>query len=142
MRAATKRPREGATAHRADDAVKMPRPTRKALLRPARSAHLPAGTSRDANTMVYALNTHDMELNDSPWKLFEMLGKAIFTMNRSSEERKTPVSTTIAVNVGWDVDPFVGPLGTAVSCFMRWTLVERVLLCNVLLELSAILVGC
>jgi hypothetical protein len=67
-----------------------------------------------------------MALNDSPWKLFEMLGKAMFTMNRSSEERKTPVSTTSAVRVGCasDVD-VLGP-GTTVSSVMRLTVTERV----------------
>ena len=41
MRAATRRLSDGATAHRAEDAVKMPRPRRKAFFRPVRSAHLP-----------------------------------------------------------------------------------------------------
>jgi hypothetical protein len=52
MRAAMSRPRVGLSAQRADDAVKMPNPMRKARLRPARSAQRPAGTSRAANTMV------------------------------------------------------------------------------------------
>ena len=52
MRAATRRSSEGATAHRADEAVKMPSPMRKARLRPARSAQRPAGTSSEAKTMV------------------------------------------------------------------------------------------
>ncbi len=52
MRAATRRLRDGARAHRAEDAVKMPSPSRNAFFRPVRSAHLPAGTSRAANTMV------------------------------------------------------------------------------------------
>ena len=36
----------------------------------------------------------------SPWKLAEMLGKAMLTMKRSSEERNTPVSTIRAVRTG------------------------------------------
>jgi hypothetical protein len=52
MRAAMSSPSDGATAHRADEAVKMPSPSRKARLRPARSAQRPAGTSRAAKTMV------------------------------------------------------------------------------------------
>ena len=51
-RAATSTPREGASAHRADDTVKMASPIRKARLRPARSAQRPAGTRAAANTMV------------------------------------------------------------------------------------------
>jgi hypothetical protein len=75
---------------------------RKARLRPARSAQRPAGTSSAANTMVYALRIQDSELRLSPWKFNEMLGKAMLTMKRSSEERNTPVSTTRAVRVGCD----------------------------------------
>ena len=52
MRAATSNPSDGASAHRADETVKMPRPRRNAFLRPARSAQRPAGTSNEANTMV------------------------------------------------------------------------------------------
>ena len=71
-----------------------------------------------------------MELNDSPWKLFEMLGKAILTMNRSKDERNTPVSTTRAVSVG-RAPPAVAvfpelvvlPEGV-VSSVMRLTVIE------------------
>ena len=51
-RAPTRNSRDGATAHRADEAVKMASPSRKARLRPARSAQRPAGTSAAAKTMV------------------------------------------------------------------------------------------
>jgi len=51
-RAATRKPSVGATAHSAEAAVKAPSPSRKARLRPARSAHRPAGTRAAANTMV------------------------------------------------------------------------------------------
>ena len=51
-RAPTRNSREGATAHSAEEAVKTPRPIRKAFLRPARSAQRPAGTSAAAKTMV------------------------------------------------------------------------------------------
>jgi hypothetical protein len=65
-----------------------------------------------------------MELNDSPWKLFEMLGKAMFTMNRSKDERNTPVSTTSAVSVGRDPVVLVVLPGMEVSCVMRLTVVD------------------
>ena len=80
-------------AQRPTTAVKMARPMRKARLRPVRSAQRPAGTRAAAKTIVYALRTHESELRLSPWKFFEMLGKAMLTMKRSREERNTPVST-------------------------------------------------
>ena len=51
-RAPTRKSSEGATAHSAEEAVKMANPSRNALLRPARSAQRPAGTRAAANTMV------------------------------------------------------------------------------------------
>jgi hypothetical protein len=119
MRAATRSPSDGATAHRADEAVKMPSPSRKAFFRPVRSAQRPAGTSKEAKTMVYALSTHDIERSDSPWKLGEMLGKAMFTMNRSSDDRNTPVSTTSAVRVGRAADGLWVSPRNAVSCVTK-----------------------
>jgi hypothetical protein len=65
-----------------------------------------------------------MELRDSPWKLFEMLGKAMFTMNRSNDERNTPVSTTRAVSVGRDPVSLAALPGRVVSCVMRLTVIE------------------
>ena len=62
-----------------------------------------------------------MELNDSPWKLFEMLGKAMLTMNRSSDDRNTPVSTTRAVRVGCDPEGLAVLPGSVVSCVMGLT---------------------
>ncbi len=66
-RAPMRNSRLGAMAHRADAAAKIPSPSRKARLRPARSDQRPAGTRTAAKTMVYALNTHDSELRLSPW---------------------------------------------------------------------------
>jgi hypothetical protein len=62
-----------------------------------------------------------MELNDSPWKLVEMPGKAMLTMNRSSDERNTPVSTTRAVSVGRDPIGLSVLPGRAVSCVIQLT---------------------
>ena len=51
-RAPTRNSRDGETAQRADAVVKMASPSRKARLRPARSAQRPAGTRTAAKTMV------------------------------------------------------------------------------------------
>ena len=51
-RAPTRKPRLGARAHSAEEAVKMASPRRKARLRPARSAQRPAGTRAAAKTIV------------------------------------------------------------------------------------------
>ena len=51
-RAATSAGTEGAAAQAAEARLKMPRPSRKACLRPARSAHRPAGTSSAAKVIA------------------------------------------------------------------------------------------
>ena len=52
MRAATRNSSDGATAQSADEVVKTASPSRKASLRPARSAQRPAGTKAAAKAIV------------------------------------------------------------------------------------------
>jgi hypothetical protein len=49
-----------------------------------------------------------------------MLGKAMLTMNRSSDDRKTPVSTTSEVTVG----PAPREVGLVLSSVMKRTVAE------------------
>src|SRR5262249_50949226 len=61
MRAATSTPADGASPHSADAAVNAMTAARKVRRRPIRSESRPAGMSSAANTMVYALSTHDSD---------------------------------------------------------------------------------
>ena len=61
----------------------------------------------------------------SPWKFAEILGKAMLTMKRSSEERNTPVSTIRAVRTGRP--PSGGALDrSTLGSVMKLTLREKV----------------
>ncbi len=53
-----------------------------------------------------------------------MLGKAMLTMNRSSEDRNTPVRTITAVNTGRDRGGAAA--GVSISSVMQRTLEEKV----------------
>jgi hypothetical protein len=53
-----------------------------------------------------------------------MLGKAMLTMNRSSEDKKTPVSTIRAVRTGRG--RVAGAGGLSMSSFIKRTLREKV----------------
>ncbi len=82
-RAATSQPTDGAAAHRPEAATNTSAPAMKTRLRPRRSASRPAGTSSAANTIAYALSTHDSDASLAPPKLAWMSGNAMLTMNRS-----------------------------------------------------------
>jgi hypothetical protein len=74
--------------------------------------------------MVYALSTHESELRLSWWYVAEMLGKAMLTMKRSSEDRKTPVRTIRAVRTGRARCAPRG--GFSISSVMQCTVEDRV----------------
>ena len=76
--------------------------------------------------MAYALSTQERELVLSPWKLVEMLGKAMLTMKRSREERNTPVSTIRAVRTGRARFGVSVAPGLAVSSVTKLTVPTRV----------------
>src|SRR6202035_506535 len=73
-RAAIRRPTPGASPHSTDPAVNPASPATNNRRRPIRSAHRPAGTSTDANTIVYALSTQDSELRLVPGYCLLMYG--------------------------------------------------------------------
>ena len=60
MRPRIRNPTVGASPHSTDAPVKITTAVRKVLRRPTRSASRPAGMSSAANTIVYALSTHDI----------------------------------------------------------------------------------
>ena len=94
-RAATSSSTEGAAADRAEATVKIARPATKLRLRPSRSAVRPAGTSRAAKTIAYALRIHESDARLVPPKSRSMAGNAMFTMKRSRLAMNTAADTTI-----------------------------------------------
>src|SRR4051812_23419839 len=74
--------------------VKSASPSRKPRLRPRMSAQRPAGTSRAATTIAYALRTQDSDDSEEPPKSRPMSGNAMLTMKRSRLAMKTPTHTT------------------------------------------------
>ncbi len=92
-RAPIRKPTDGASAHAALASRKTVRPSRNARLRPKASAQRPAGTSSAAKTIAYPLRIHESDASDAPPNCFAIDGNAMFTMNRSRLDMKTPTHT-------------------------------------------------
>src|SRR5580658_1600566 len=93
-RATISRPTPGASPHSTDPTLNPASPATNSRRRPIRSAHRPAGTSTAANTIVYALSTHDNELRLVSGYCLLMYGKARLTMNRSRLDMNTASDST------------------------------------------------
>src|SRR5450755_3905041 len=107
-RAPTSTATDGAAAHAAEARLNRPSPSRKPRLRPARSAHRPAGTSSAAKVIAYAFRTQDRPARLTPVNSRWMSGKAMLTMNRSSEAMKTPIDTVSVTFVRRDITGLSG----------------------------------
>ncbi len=94
-RAATSTPKLPASPHTTDAVTNSTTPTRNRRLRPSRSASRPAGTSAAANTMLYALRTHDRSPSESCEKDRSMPGKAMLTIVTSSVAMNAATEVTI-----------------------------------------------
>jgi hypothetical protein len=92
--------------------------------------------------MAYALSTQESERVLSPWKLAEMLGKAMLTMKRSREERNTPVSTIRAVRTGRLPLSVPAESAVAVSSFTKPTVQDKSFIKQLTAEKYGILAGC
>src|SRR5581483_2440264 len=84
----------GASPHAAEPTRKSTTPPRKTRLLPTRSARRPAGTSSEANTMLYALITHDRSPRVAVGKVLLIDGKAMFTIVASRKLMKTATDVT------------------------------------------------
>jgi hypothetical protein len=87
--------------------VKSARPVTSARRRPTWSAQRPAGISTAANTIVYALRTHERESRPIPGDSCAIEGNARLTMKRSRLDMNTAMASTATIGA---VPPFArGP---------------------------------
>ena len=93
-RNAIRMPADGASPQAIDATVNSVEPNRKARLWPSRSANLPAGTRSAANTIVYALSTHDSWAGVTESNVATMSGNAT---NSTVVSRKTASTASDAI---------------------------------------------
>ncbi len=84
----------GASPQAAEASTKTAPPVRKVRRRPSRSAQRPIGTRAAANTIVYALSTHESVGREVVAKSRRRSGKAMFTIVTSRKLMKTATAVT------------------------------------------------
>src|SRR5258706_15649863 len=94
----------GAKPHNIDATVKRTTAPRKVRRRPTRSASRPPGTNSAANTIVYALSTHDSPDGLTELKSALMAGNAtkriVVSRNTANTARLVDVSTIHGLRAG------------------------------------------
>src|SRR5689334_18576354 len=91
----------GATPHAIDAAVKAVEPTRNTRRWPTRSATFPAGMRSAANTIVYALSTHESSDGVLVAKSREMAGKATYRIVVSRKVASVASDAMTSVRLAW-----------------------------------------